>query len=527
MSSLSDHVSLTISADAIGVSRAGFGIPLILSVNATFPERYRTYTDLPGLADDGFATTSPEYLAASALFSQNPHPETIAVGRAVGQPTQRYQINVSSVGTGYTYGVNVLGQGVTATTVSFTALASLSFTALNAGDVFTATAHGMTTGDGPYRMTGMSLPAGTAVDTNYWIIVLTADTFQIADTKAHALASTVTTISGDGSGSLVRGLNDTICAQLVQGLNDVVGKNFTATQTTGAGETDYVVVTANAAGNWFSLEVSDVSLLKIAQTHAEPATALATDLAAITNESDDWYGLITLYNSDAYVLAAAAWIQTVKKIYLADVSDSETATLAITGSDLADDLHTLAYSRSSAVYHPSPAAMLAANWYGTRLPYDPGSEDWKFASPSGVAPVSSTSTHRTNLRAKKANTLQAQGGRNIMWEGTTADGGFIDNIRGLDWLEDDMLTGVFGAMVAAVKIPFTNAGIALIVNEVRASLSRAETAGIIDSGWVVTYPKAADISSANKVLRILPDIKFSATLAGAIHKVRISGVVSV
>ena len=39
--SLAEHVSLQITQDTVGISRAGFGTPMILSVNATFPERIR------------------------------------------------------------------------------------------------------------------------------------------------------------------------------------------------------------------------------------------------------------------------------------------------------------------------------------------------------------------------------------------------------------------------------------------------------------------------------------------------------
>lgn len=539
MSTLSEHVSLTITQDTVGIARAGFGVPLILSCNATFPERVRFYGDLASVADDGFATTSPEYLAARAAFSQSPHPEQIAIGRAVGKPTQRYQINISTVTEGATYTIYAAGDGVTSTTVSYTTLADLTFVDadVNTGtEAITETAHGMSTGDGPFRVSnsGGALPTGLAADTDYWIIKLTADTYQLASSKANAIALTpvdITAAAGGGTHTLRRNQNDVIVAQLVQGLNAVVGKNFTAVQTVGAGETDYLVVTGDAAGEWFSLEVGSVSLMKIAQTHAEPATTLAADLDAIQLENGDWYALVTLYNSDAYVKAAAAWVEAADapKLYAADVSDSETATLAAGGGDLADDLHTSAYARTFVCYHPSPADMFGAAWCGRVLPLQPGSETWKFKTLSGVDPVATNSTQRVNLRAKKANTVQTVAGRNITWEGTTTDGDFIDVQRGLDWLEDDMTKAVFGALAGADKIPMTNAGIAVVEAEVKGSLRRAVNMGILDTldKDAVTVPKVSDISSSNRALRLLPDVKFKCRLAGAIHKVQIAGVVSV
>ncbi len=524
--SLDSIVQISISTQTTSPSRKGFGVPLVAGYHTVFTERVRFYTDLPGLEDDGFSTDSPEYLAATAIMSNSPHPEMYAVGRAVGQPTQKYEITIRSAAAANTYTVTASGEGVTETDCTYTALTDLAFVGANSGDLFTAAAHGMATGDGPFRMAAGG-PTGTAVDTNYWIIRTSADVFQIADTKAHAIALTAITISADGAGTLLRANNDTIVAQLVQALNAVAGKNYTAVQTAASGETDIITVTGTAAGDWFSLELVDATSMTIAVTHADPG--VATDLAAITLASPDWYLLYTLYNSDAYVKAAAAVIETLKKIYIADVSDSETASLANGGGDLADDLQTSGYDRTAVAYHPSPAAMLGAGWLGSRLPYDPGSETWKFASPNGIASITTTGTHRVNLRAKDANTLQDLGGTNRMWEGTMASGAFIDTIRGLDWLEDDMLVGVFSALASALKIPYTNAGVALIVSEVQASLDRAIDAGVLSSDPkpVVTFPRVSAIADADKALRILPDIKWTAVLAGAIHRVEISGVVSV
>src|SRR5688500_10214682 len=120
MSTLSEHVSLTITQDTVGMARAGFGVPLILSCNASFSERVRLYSDLPGITDAGFATDSPAYLAAPAAFSQSPHPEQVAIGRAVGKPTQRYKVTVSTVANEHTYTLVVKGEGVTESTVTYT-----------------------------------------------------------------------------------------------------------------------------------------------------------------------------------------------------------------------------------------------------------------------------------------------------------------------------------------------------------------------------------------------------------------------
>ncbi len=83
-------------------------------------------------------------------------------------------------------------------------IADTTFTAANATEIFTANAHGLLTGDGPINVSnsGGALPAGLTAATDYWIIRLSANTFQLATTFARALAGTpVVAITTDGTGT--------------------------------------------------------------------------------------------------------------------------------------------------------------------------------------------------------------------------------------------------------------------------------------------------------------------------------------
>lgn len=442
MATLDNHVSLLITQDSVGIARAGFGVPMHLSYSAAWAERIRFYTSLAEVASDFPTTTSPEYLAAQAFFSQSPRPSRIAIGRGALPPTLVYTLSVSAVRHSHTYQVRVKGQGVTETLAEYTSDAD-------------------------------------ATDAE-------------------------------------------IATGLVAAINAVVGNNYIA-----AGTASPFTVTADTAGAWFSLEVLDPTALEIAQTNADPG--IATDLAAIALADSSWYALHTAFNSNAIVLAAAAWVESNKKIYVVDVNETDAITTAAGNSDTLDDLATLERARTMGAYHPDPSAMFAAAWMGRVLPLEPGSETWKFKRLSGIAAVTLTSTQRSNLVARNANSYETVAGINITFEGTTADGDFLDVTRGLDWLEDDMAKGVFGALAGADKIPYTDAGVAVIEAEVRASLDRAVVRQILadNPAPVVTVPLVADVSTTDKALRLLPDVKFTGTLAGAIHKVNITGVVSV
>lgn len=531
--SIPPYVTVTITRDTVGAQNAGFGVGAFLTYSSEFSERSLTVS---GYAEtlETFAESSPEALFALGYFGQDRKPEELKFIRGILPPTLRYAGLLPAapvVGTPIT--LTAGGEGVTETDISVTPLADVVISAVaNASETFTSVAHGMATGDGPYRLTnsGGALPTGTAVDTNYWIIKLTADTFQLASSYANAIALTPVTITSDGTGThtVQRDANDVMVAQIVDRLNSVVGKNFTAAQSAGAGDTDTFTVTANAAGGWFYLTADNPALLEFALNHADPG--VATDLANIVVEDDDWYMLFTAYNSNAYVLAAAAWIETQKKQYAADLVESDTVTAAVLSSDTADDLHTLAYARTSTWYHNDPSAFLAGRIAGRVLPIDPGGETWALKNLSGIAAVTPfTSTHRTNLENKKANSYRTVGGAGRTFDGYTVDGDYIDVQRGLDWLEDDMSVAVFNALATADKVPYTDRGVAVVEAAVRGSLQRAVRAGVLSESPapVVTVPLVADVSSANKAARVLPDVKFSGTLAGAIHKVTINGTVSV
>lgn len=334
--------------------------------------------------------------------------------------------------------------------------------------------------------------------------------------RGEGVTTTTVTYTSDASATVAE-----ICAGLETALNGVTGANFTATD-----NTTNVDVTGDAAGDWFTLEVSQFSLLDIAVDHADPG--VAADLNAIQAEDDDWYCLLTNYNSDACVKAADAWIAAQKKIYIFDSPETEAATTAAGNGELFDDLKDLARARTAPIWHPYTGDMMAAASAGKNLPQDPGSITWKFKTLSGVQPVTLTDTHKTNLRARNANFYVTVGGNNIMTDGTTADGDFIDVQRGIDWIENEVQTEVFANLLGPGKIPYTNAGVTVITSAIKAVLARAVERDVLaaDPAPAVVAPDVADISASIKATRVLPDVQFSGTLAGAIHKVNITGVVS-
>lgn len=539
MSVETEIVTISITQESAAIASAGFGTALILSHNATFSERVRYYDGVDGVAED-WSTTSPEYRSALALFGQSKKPTQIAIGRATDSvPTLKYTISspTARASDSRAYKINVVGQGFTDDVAAYTTdstptaakihnglvtdlntvvgknylaafallvYADHTFTAATS-DIATSATHGLLTGDGPFRLTSSgTLPAGLALATDYWIIKIDTNTYKFASTLANALAGTAVDVTDTGTGTHT--------------IADVAST---------ARPSDPFTVTGSAPGNWFSLELVDVTALSTALSHSGDPTA---DLDAIELEEPGWYFLLTNYNSPSYVLAAATWIEAHTKIYLVDVPETGAINTAVVdGTDTLTQLHTAAFSRTAGAYHHRPATFFSAAWAGRVGPVDPGGDTWALKQLVGVGmPSKLSTTNRVNLRARKANFITTGFGKNLTFDGTTADGDFIDVTRGLDWLNDNLTISVGGVLTEVDKVPYSNPGVTVVVNQVKASLDRAVQRGILraDPKPTVTAPKVEDIDPAVRGARLLPDIKFTGQTEGAIHKVAIAGLVS-
>lgn len=258
-------------------------------------------------------------------------------------------------------------------------------------------------------------------------------------------------------------------------------------------------------------------------------------LTAMAEESDDWYGFAIGSRALADLEEAADWAETVIKIFF--VSDDDSNIISGTG-DIAEYANTNNLDRTAVIYHSDadltaddPYAEMA--WAGKLFTYAPGSATWALKTLNAVASYDLTPTQRTTVLGKEGNIYESIAGVDITNEGTVGSGEYIDIIHGTDWLQSRIQTVVYTALLNNIKVPFTDAGIQSIVAQIQGALQEAVAVGLIigaedeDNGYVVSAPRAADVSAANKAARTLPDITFRATYQGAIHKTTIVGTISV
>lgn len=256
---------------------------------------------------------------------------------------------------------------------------------------------------------------------------------------------------------------------------------------------------------------------------------IPASLSLIQAESDDWYGLVLTSRVKADQIAAAAWIEPRKKLYFARSNDAGVIDAAIT-TDIAHLFSLAGYARTAVIYHNAATdEFIDAAWLGKMLPEDAGSATFAFKSLTGISANKLTATQETAALATKANVYTSIGGVSVTREGKMASGEYADIMVGVDWLQSRIQERVYSRLVNLKKIPFTDAGVAIIENEIRAQLNDAVSRQVLAASpaFTVSVPAVAGVSMIDRANRFLPSVSFVGTLSGAIHKVQIRGTVAV
>lgn len=251
-----------------------------------------------------------------------------------------------------------------------------------------------------------------------------------------------------------------------------------------------------------------------------------TDTLNRALETSGWYGICPAGIEESDLTKMAEWADANHKL-LGFTSTSMTSKVG------ASHPYAFGFATKSLDTYPNNAythiAMMAEGFR-----YDPGSETWAYKTLVGIEPEPFSTTEMNSLKEAKLNYYVPCGGKNIVLNGATVSGEWIDVIRFRDWLQNDMQTRIYNLLIMNSKVPFTSGGIALVQNQMLASLVQGQRQGGIspaefDSdgneipGFTVTVPRLTNISASDKAKRLLTGCKFTARLAGAVHLVEVSG----
>ena len=500
-------VDVQITKATAKLTRVGFGTPLLLVTHEVAIPNAKLYTDAAEMLVDGFTTTDNAYLMALALTGQALNVKQFVIGKRNNQPTRSMKLTpvASPLGT-QLYRLTINGAKFDFTTDStptvaeitaglVAALAQAAWVVLtayavgdyvsNGGDVYICTTAGTSAASGGPSGTGTGIVDATVV----W-------DFQGAE-------------------------------QNVVGVDNTTDLDVQSAVTPGG---------AAGAGIPYTLETDRTLWLKIKDTTTD--AGIAADLQVVRDLNDDWYGVTGDWWDELTADALATVIETLQRIHIWSNQDTDVLDPADT-TDAFSNLNAKAFERSGGVWHSTPhSGWPAAAAMGSTFPLDPGETTWKFLTLTGVAADTFTGSEASALLAKFANNYVRVAGNDILQEGVMHQSEFIDTVRALDFVAQRIAEDVFGHFKSVSnsgrKVPYTDLGVSSVQSIVDARLQSATKEGggsgqifATDPAPVVTVPLVADIPAATRATRLLPDVNFTATLAGAVHNVEVRGLVSV
>lgn len=291
-----------------------------------------------------------------------------------------------------------------------------------------------------------------------------------------------------------------------------------------------LVIKVNDPSESFSLKAG--SLTKISAFEAADIS-LAENMALITAADSDFYGVAYTDHTDDAIMEMASWAESHKKLYITSTNAAGARNSEV-DSDILSKLMAKNYYRTACWVHDDVSESLETAIMARCFSILPGGETWANKKLAGITTDGLTETEYTAVKTKNGNTFERFRNVAITQRGITSAGEWIDVIRFRDWLEETIKTEVFSTMINMDKLPYTDAGIAIIEGKINAVLELGQQRGGIapteydengnkNYGFTISVPRASSISANVKAQRNLQDVKFTARLAGAIHAVDIVG----
>lgn len=300
-----------------------------------------------------------------------------------------------------------------------------------------------------------------------------------------------------------------------------------------------------AAAAYFAQNPRPVDLMIAVRDTAEP---IGDEMNLIVDNNPDFYGIVlTDEGRDGVVdVALAAWTESRRNLFMI----SSDAAAMLTGTGINQTLNTSNYSRTGTFYRSVSDEYPEAAFFGRMLTVDFSGTNTtrtgKFKSLAGTT-IESLTQNEFDLLQKLASSepnplsnvhARAQG-VSMVFDGVMASGEFFDTMHFVDWLHAEMQTRVFAALVSNDKVPYTNRGVGLLVNQVRGALQQGvENGGLapvfsLDGSEIeapafeITVPSVTQVSPSQRAARQGPSISWTARLAGAVHFATTNGTITV
>ncbi|SDI15977.1 Protein of unknown function [Alteribacillus persepolensis] len=235
----------------------------------------------------------------------------------------------------------------------------------------------------------------------------------------------------------------------------------------------------------------------------EPTTLVS----ALNDTKEEYYFLTCQEQGSAEITALSEWVDAQQKLYGVS-TDDETV------------LEGLESDRTIVMVHSDPTSYPCEAWIGKCASFDPGSITWNYQPLNGL---SASDVDEDAVKEAGGNTYIEQHGNLHTYDGQVTSGEWIDVMRSQDFLYTRIDESVFGTLLRADKVPYTNAGIAMIEAAIEAPIMEAAQNDMIATDedgqfmYSVNAPTRSETTANDRADRLLPNIQANVTLAGAVH----------
>lgn len=475
-------VKVTISTTPAFPQRKGFGELLIIGASTVLPvaERMREFSDIVDVGA-AFGTSSQEYKAAAAWFSQRPAPTTLRIGR-------RFMVDVA--------GENLGSLNHTKDTALWQAVTAGALDVNIDGTV--------------YNVTGLDFSTDLSL-------------------AAVAARITAALVTAGATGAAV----------------DYTGSRFVIRSGSTGVSSAVGYTTAPATGTYIGVMLGTDATLLPTLSKGALAESAATCLSKMQDFNDAWYGFHWTKEAATVQdwKDSGEWAEALVKIFGYTTSDQNVKDPLVTG-DIASYFHEKGYRRTFGMFDSDDdyaTVSAIARAFVVNFNEQNSTLTLKFKVLPGQTPEPITTADKLALDAKKINYYTRFGESAMLAESTMADGTFFDEVHGLDWFQNAIETNVFGFLYTRkTKVPQTDKGMQLIVQQVENACKDAVNNGLLAPGqwnggefgqletgtylktgyYIFAHPMASQ-NIGDRHARKAPPIQVAAKGAGAIHFVDI------
>ena len=254
---------------------------------------------------------------------------------------------------------------------------------------------------------------------------------------------------------------------------------------------------------------------------ADDVSALSAALNDLVTTDNDWFYLVSTANGDAEIKELCNWISTQEKIY-----GVTTKNIALSG-----EIKNL-YENVLLSVHDDEHAYHAEGLIAYGAPQVIGSYVFSHKQVNGVRAAKLSNAEINTIIANNATTCISEMGWLINASGKAVGGEYLDVIQADYFLRARLREDIFQLLATVKKVPYTDAGIAMVVARMDTRFKSAYRQGIIaeddngDPDYQITFPRRKDIPKNTIAQRILPEVNFRIIIAGGVEKVQINGVLA-